>query len=457
MSALRQPARLFFCLLLAACAGLSAQSSGYWHTAGSRILDDSNQPVRIAGLNWFGFETQEAVLHGLEGRDYRALLHTAHGMGFNTLRIPFSNQMVEHPSVPFPDRKKMGVNQELAGLNSLEILDRVLQAAGAEGLKVILDNHRSDPGNSNQPSGLWYTPNYPESAWIADWQMLVTRYRSLTDEAGNVIVIGVDLRNEPYSMVAGQPTGSCWTGDTNTGGCPETDLAHNWPAAAQRAAQAIQAINPNLLIFVEGVDCYSGSCDWQGGNLQGAAAHPVQLPVANRLVYEAHDYGPEVSPQPWFTPQTTPSALEAVWTRNWAYLAEQNLAPVWLGEFGTPNEAASLADSTPGSQGQWFSSLVAFLHTHGRVSWAYWALNGEDRAGLLNEHYDATPANPQKLAALESIQLPGPDEPDPPAQPDPRSRRSQLHIVAVVGVILLSLAVVFLLRPRRKSQARPTK
>src|SRR5206468_3251268 len=31
--------------------------SGYWHTSGRQLLDSANQPVRIAGVNWFGFET----------------------------------------------------------------------------------------------------------------------------------------------------------------------------------------------------------------------------------------------------------------------------------------------------------------------------------------------------------------------------------------------------------------
>jgi endoglucanase len=37
--------------------------TGYWHTSGSKILDANNQQVRIAGINWFGFETGNYVLH----------------------------------------------------------------------------------------------------------------------------------------------------------------------------------------------------------------------------------------------------------------------------------------------------------------------------------------------------------------------------------------------------------
>src|SRR5689334_14757244 len=46
---------------------------GYWHTSGRQILDSGNKPVRIAGVNWFGFETANYVAHGLWSRDYKSM------------------------------------------------------------------------------------------------------------------------------------------------------------------------------------------------------------------------------------------------------------------------------------------------------------------------------------------------------------------------------------------------
>ena len=62
-------------------------------------------------------------------------------------------------------------------MNSLEIMDKVVDYAGVVRLKVILDDHRSDAGDSAQSSGLWYTVDYPENSWIADWQKLAARYK----------------------------------------------------------------------------------------------------------------------------------------------------------------------------------------------------------------------------------------------------------------------------------------
>jgi len=286
-------------------------------------------------------------------------------------------------------------------LNSLQILDKIVSDAGSLGLKVILDNHRSEAGNSAEASGLWYTTAYPESKWIADWQMLTSRYMTYTDPSGNPTLIGVDLRNEPHNATSG---GACWTGDSSVGGCAATNAAQNWPAAATRGGNAVLSINPKLLIFVEGVDCYNNDCDFWGGNLEGAKTNPLLLAVTQRLVYSAHDYGPSEYQQNWFNGGTTTQSLDAVWTKFWGYLSIDGIAPVWLGEFGTTNDAASIEANSAGSQGQWFSSLVTYLANEPAIDWTYWALNGEDSYGLLDSNYDPTPPSSLKQQLLSSIQ-----------------------------------------------------
>jgi len=402
-------------LLLAAaaclCMPLSApcQGLGYWHTSGNQILDEQGKSVRIAGINWYGFETTDEVVHGLYDQDYHTIIATIKALGYNTIRLPFSNQMVEKPIIPSAIGFYNGsgpINADLTGLNTIEIMDKIVDAAGAAGLKIILDNHRSEAGDSNEANGLWYTDTYSESDWIGDWQMLASRYKSFTDAAGNPVVIGLDLRNEPHLLVGTAKSGACWTGDTMSGGCPVTNRKQNWPAAVERAATAIAAINGDLLIFVEGNDCYDNYCGWQGGNLEGAAKYPVELPVAGRLVYSAHDYGPDLYPQPWFSKATTSVSLETVWTRQWAYLSLDNIAPVWMGEFGTSNNSGEIESDIAGSQGQWFSTLTGFLANHPHLGWTYWAVNGEDSYGLLDDEYDETPLNSLKQQALEAIQFP---------------------------------------------------
>ena len=362
---------------------------GYWHTRGNQILDSSNRPVRIAGINWYGFETNSAVPGGLDLQDYRTIIRTIHHSGYNTIRIPLSNQMVESPTIPtqikFTNRSGP-INTDLKGLNGLQILDRIIAYAGQQGLKVILDNHRSEAGDGTGLSGLWFTQGYPESAWIADWQMLTRRY------ANNPTVLGMDLRNEPHNAAA---NGACW-------GCGGEN---DWRLAAERAGNAVLAINPHALIFVEGVDSFENDFYWWGGNLEGVRTAPVRLAIPNQLVYSAHDYGPIESGQPWFNPTMTDASLNAVWARHWAYISQENIAPVWLGEFGVSTTSVENPTAAETMEATWFRSILKLLHDDTHISWTYWTLNGSDRYGLLNSSYDDI-KDSARQDALSTIQFP---------------------------------------------------
>jgi endoglucanase len=395
-------------LILAAGSGAFAQGTGYWHSSGNQIIDSSGQTVRIAGVNWYGFETRDEVVHGLWAQDYHTILNAIKNNGYNTVRLPYSNQMLESPIVPSGISFANGggaINTDLKGLNALQVMDKVISAAGAFGLRIILDNHRSEAGNSAEANGLWYTSAYPESAWIKDWKTLVSRYASFKDASGNPIVIAVDLRNEPHLLANGSHTGACWTGDAETANCPTSNTAQNWPAAAQRAGNAVLSMNSNLLIIVEGVDCYNGDCDWWGGNLEGVSSHPITLNVSNRLVYSTHDYGPNLFQQTWFNGSTNFSTLSSIWRKFWSYIDENRIAPILIGEFGTGNGASDIESVAPGSQGQWFASLVNFLQNRSSLNWTYWALNGEDSYGLLDNQYHSTPPSLLKQGELASIEF----------------------------------------------------
>jgi endoglucanase len=376
--------------------------AGYWHTSGNQIIDANGNPVRIAGVNWYGFETPDEVVHGLWAQDYHTIIDDIKNLGYNTIRIPFSNQMVETPVVPQNLTFFAGsgpVNTDLKGLNSLQILDKIIAYAGVDGLKVILDDHRSEAGESAEQNGLWYTSAYPSSAWVNDWSALAKRY------AGNPTVIGFDLRNEPHTPAGDTyAQGATWgTGDTAT----DVRLAY------EQAGNAILAADPGALIFCEGIGenpTSSGAINstWWGGDLALAGQFPVTLSSPGHVVYSAHDYGPSLFQQTWFNSSTTSASLDAVWNGNWGYLYAQNTAPVWVGEFGTDNAAADVQSSTAGSQGQWFSSLVSFIKSNQWMGWTYWALNGEDSFDLLDGQYDSTPVSAAKQSLLASMQFPLP-------------------------------------------------
>ena len=385
--------------LTAARAALAATvGAGYWRTSGNQILDAAGNPVRIAGINWYGFETPDEIVHGLWAQDYHTIVNDIAALGYNTIRIPFSNQMVETPIVPqnISFYNTGPINTDLKGLNSLQDLDKIIAYAGQVGLKVILDDHRSEAGESAEGNGLWYTSAYPTSAWVSDWVTMARRY------AGNPTVIGFDLRNEPHSPGPTYGQGATWgTGD------PTTDVR----LAYEQAGNAILAVNPSALIFCEGDSqnpTASGTYNstWWGGDLAMAGQYPVTLNSPGHVVYSAHDYGPNLFQQTWFNSSTTPASLDAVWNANWGYLYSQGTAPVWVGEFGTGNNASDVQSSAAGSQGQWFQSLVGYLAANKWMGWTYWALNGEDSYDLLDGSYDPAPVSSAKQSLLASIEFP---------------------------------------------------
>jgi fibronectin type 3 domain-containing protein len=359
----------------------SAQAVAGWKTSGTKILTPAGSEFVISGVNWYGFETTNGVAHGLWSRDYRLILDDAKRYGYNTIRLPFSNQMWETNPVP----SNVGGCSACAGKRSRDIMAMIINYAGSIGLHVILDNHRSNAGNSAQESGLWYTTAYPEQAWIRDWVSVQEWVHGIPQTLGapdtitvNTLavdgaptVIGFDLRNEPHTPGASYLSASTWgTGDgidpkinpnpnPFAPACVASSTCHDWRLAAERAGTTIlgEAARNGWefpLIFVEGVsqvpaaggNASSGPYEhyWWGGNLLGVNGNatnpgaPVVLnaggsaaglgaPVYDQLVYSSHDYGPSLYRQPWFNASTcytsgcSPSSLADIWTKYWAHLS----------------------------------------------------------------------------------------------------------------------------------------
>jgi endoglucanase len=361
---------------------------GYWHTSGNQILDANNQPVRITGINWFGFETANYVAHGLWTRNYKDMLDQMKSLGYNTIRLPYCNQMFEPGSTP--NGIDGNLNPDLLGLNSLQIMDKIIDYCGQIGLRVILDRHRPD---SASQSALWYTPQYPESRWVSDWVMLAQRYN------GNPTVVGCDLHNEPRNPA-----------DWGTG-----NMSTDWRLAAERAGNAILSVNSNLLIIVEGIDCINGECYWWGGNLKGLRSAPVRLNVPNRLVYSSHEYATSVFPQPWFSAPNYPNNLQGIWDNFWGFVHKENIAPLLVGEFGSTLQ--SPIDQV------WLDTLVGYLGAGVTgINFTYWSWNPNsgDTGGILRDDWRTVDFNKHnRLAPILFPLTGGGTTPTPTPAPTP--------------------------------------
>jgi len=251
--------------------------------------------------------------------------------------------------------------------------------AGEIGMKIILDCHRSSSGAGPNENGLWYDQNFSETQWVNTWTSLALCYD------GNSTVIGMDLQNEPH--------GATWSA---------------WTDAAERAGNAILAVNPELLIIVEGVGNDAGDYDWWGGQLKGVRDDPVVLQASNKLVYSPHDYPNSVYPNSWFEGPNFKENLPNVFREHWGFIFEEGIAPVLVGEFGTKlidsRDVAWLDELTQYVNGDFNTDGVLDIpDTQEGMSFTFWCWNpnSTDTGGILND--DWTTVNQAKLAALESI------------------------------------------------------
>ncbi len=182
----------------AATVDLSTSDSGAplpalpLRTQGRFILDAKGQRLKLAAVNWYGAEEKDYVVAGLDLAPLPELARRIRQLGYNAVRLPWSNQMYEQN--PLIDDALLRQNPTLRGQRALAVLDAVITELARQGLLVILDNHTSDADwccSDMDQNGLWWNSRYSELDWISDWRAMVHRYRE------QPAVVGVDLRNEP--------------------------------------------------------------------------------------------------------------------------------------------------------------------------------------------------------------------------------------------------------------------
>ncbi len=367
-------------------------------TRGNQIVDVRGRVVLLRGVNWFGLETEKQAPHGLWVRDYREMLAQIKGLGYNVIRLPYSVQALRAETVNGVDFT-IGKNKDFEGKSPLRVMDVIIQEAQRQGLMILLDSHRL---NNQRIPELWYGDGFTEADWIDTWKMLASRYRNQPN------VIGADLKNEPHGQA------SWGTGDRAT----------DWRLAAERAGNAILAVNPNWLIVVEGVEKnvpgQKLKIHWQGGNLEGVASFPVRLDQRRKLVYSPHEYGPGVFQQSWFKDKAFPQNLRDRWETSWHYIATRNLAPIYIGEFG----GRLVDDASP--EGRWQRQLTQFIQSQ-KLSFTYWSWNPNsgDTGGILQDDWQTLDQPKQALLApllspLQGVAALAPtDQPQNRPQPVP--------------------------------------
>jgi aryl-phospho-beta-D-glucosidase BglC (GH1 family) len=333
---------------------ITADPNDDWlHVEGTNIVDKYGNKVWLTGANWFGFNCRERMFLDSYSCDIIACIETVADKGINVVRVPIATDLLyawskgEYP----PSTDTSYNNPNLAGLNSFELFNLMLENFKRVGIKVILDVHSAETDNMGHNAPLWVKGEITEEIFKAAWVWVADYYKN--DDT----IIGFDLKNEPHTN----------TGDlkikSQSAIWDDSNLPNNWKRVAEETALMILDVHPNALIFVEGVEIYPkdgiwddetinmspwlGNNDyygnWWGGNLRGVKDYPIDLGKHQKqLVYSPHDYGPIVFEQEWFKGEFITAddkrakeiLYEKCWRDNWAYIMEEGIGPLFLGEWG---------------------------------------------------------------------------------------------------------------------------
>jgi endoglucanase len=381
-------------------ASAAVPAKDWLHVAGNQIVDEAGNPVWLTGTNWFGFNATERVFHGLWSANLTEVTKGMADRGINIVRVPISTQLLlewKNGQATVPSGVNTYANPELVGKTSLEVFDAFLALCERFGIKVMLDLHSAEADNSGHNHPVWWKGTITTENFYQGWEWVTTRYRA------NDTLIAMDLKNEPHGAQNETPRAK-WDNTTD---------ADNWKHVAETAAKRILAINPNVLVLVEGIQTYPrpGSTwsspntnpdlspnfynTWWGGNLRGVADNPVNLGAnQDQLVYSPHDYGPLVFDQPWFQkPFTKASLTTDVWDPNWLFIHKQNIAPLLIGEWG-----GRLGQDE--RQDRWMTALRDTIVEH-KLHQTFWVLNPNsgDTGGLLLDDWKTW--DEQKYALLK--------------------------------------------------------
>ena len=388
---------------LTACAA-DDTNDDWLHAKGSRLYDMNGNEVWLTGANWFGFNCTECSPHYLWSGDIDDLVKSVADRGINVLRLPVSTELLYNWMVGDPDpigainpnddpsyRFNVDLIMEDGSVaNSQQLFEVLLKKCKHYGIKCFIDIHSPESNNAGHNYGLWYGKSFKgrdgksvtvtTDVWIETLAWTADHYKN--DDT----LIGFDLKNEPHSTYGGAPVDAIWD---------DSNAENNWKKASQDCADAILDKNPNALILIEGVEGYQGHGAWWGGNLRGVKDFPVKPSAGtSQIVYSPHDYGPIVSQQTWFEKNfSEKTLLDDYWRDTWAYLVEEDMYPLLIGEWGgkipdsVDEKALLAADSSSMTEYEknvkWLILLRDYMIAH-HINHTFWCLNDDsgDTGGL---------------------------------------------------------------------------
>lgn len=303
----------------AAHAKLECRHPNYFTRDGKIFASDpanpaTETPLSIRGVAWSGMEKENMIPDGLfgatgtnnlgvQGTKFSTLMTFLTNNSINSVRLPLSAQYIIANSLPQLAYIHGWDNQELtkgwADPNTVtyfDLLGRLVQSMQNHRISVLLDIHLLD---KYLQDAYWYTAPYVEITKSPTYQAAEYLAKAFCN-ATYWNIIGLDLKDEMSDVQ--------WNADAAS-----SDKKTDWRSAATVIANRVIELCPSWLVFVGGAssptdsqrflvdDGYKAlSSHWDGGNLHNATKNPLNVTLANKIVFAPHAHAHGKLPQNYF-------------------------------------------------------------------------------------------------------------------------------------------------------------
>lgn len=309
---------------------------------------------RIKGINWFGYETDCAVVQGLWVRQIDELFQFLEDARYNAIRLPFSYEMVQNLDGPVKE-SCVASNTWMIGMSVRNSLHMFFQKSMQHHIAIVLDFHTIGGVITYGPS----TDTVTREQVFGAWTTMIREYGRYPN------LMAIDIKNEPHQI--------SWK---------------TWGSYVQDfVPRILNETGYDALIFVEGIQDHSvwgGSFETMGDSVQQCFRS-----YDTTLVFSPHVYGVSIRGSP------ANRDNGAVFTRWFGFLRESYTNPIVLGEIG----GFFITDDY-----EWHMKIQHYLIAKDIHNVFYWCLNPTsiDTQGILYE--DWWTVNEEKLEWHTTLQ-----------------------------------------------------
>jgi len=370
------------------------------------------------------------------GRTIQQTMTEIKAKGINVVRLPIAPQTLD-PTDPqgigwARDGGALKNDPSVQQKNARQALEDFIKLADKNGINLIIDIHScsnyvgwrkgrldSKPpyvdanregyiytreehscSATGNPASVTHVQAYNQNLWLGNLREIA----GLQAKLGVHNILAIDIFNEPWDY--------SWS---------------EWKSLAESAYQAINEVNKDVLVMVEGIGSKlndgtemphgdpASNPNW-GENLYSAGDAPLNIPK-ERLVLSPHTYGPSVFVQSQFLDPSQPQCtglednaaadakckividaakLKAGWEEHFGYLRDQGYGMI-VGEFGGnwdwpkgTNQATQSRWShvASGVDAKWQNAFVDYA-IEKKIDACYWSINPEsaDTHGLYGTTY----------------------------------------------------------------------